>query len=568
MKCQDNQDIRYFLYARRSKEKSDKEEKVASTESQKKEMLEVAERDGLHIVKIFEETKSAKTPYIREEFNKMIKQIEAGKANGILCWKIDRLARNPVDEGTIKYLLQKGIIKNIKSSDRDWYPDDNSLLSSVEFGVATQYSRDLSKHVKRGLRAKAEDGHRPSLAPTGYKNSRTHEKGKETVLVDDDRFDTVRKIFDLMLTGNYTTRQLTIIARDEFKMTTRKRNNPICLSHMYALLSNPFYYGDYEFPAGSGLWHHGKHKPMITKEEYDRVQFLIGRKGKERPHTHEFSFTGLMHCGECGAQITAEEKIKRQQNGNVHRYVYYHCTKRIDKNCSQGSIEVKDLEKQIAKFLKNIEIPRSFHDWALETLKEMNEAEKKDRSKMLFQKQDLYNKCVKKIDTLLEMRLAEQINNEDYKAKKSELEQEKTHLKSYLDEINERVDDWLKKVESALDLAETACSEFERGDLKKKRQIISSLGYNHLLKDKILNIQLEKPMSVIKEAASEVKSISDRLEPPKDADGDSQMKQNYAQNSRLCGMGESNSRPEFGKLLLCHLTNPASENYSTINTNF
>ena len=44
-----------------------------------------------------------------------------------------------------------------------------------------------------------------------------------------------------------------------------------------------------------------------------------------RGETKEFAFTKLMTCGLCGSGITADEKFKKQQNGNVHRYVYYGC---------------------------------------------------------------------------------------------------------------------------------------------------------------------------------------------------------------------------------------------------
>ena len=120
--------IKYVIYARRSVVKSDKEEKVVSVDSQISEMKAQAEKENLEIVGVFQETISAKIPYLRKEFQKMILLIQSGKANGILCWKIDRLARNGVDEGTIKYLLQTGVIKNIRSMDRDWYPDDNAML--------------------------------------------------------------------------------------------------------------------------------------------------------------------------------------------------------------------------------------------------------------------------------------------------------------------------------------------------------------------------------------------------------------------------------------------------------
>ena len=142
----DNHDIKYFLYARRSVEKKDGEEKIISVESQLKEMRELGKREGLKIIKTFEETKSAKYPG-RPVFGEMIKRIQKGEAQGIICFKIDRLARNPLDEGTVKYLLRERIIKHIRASDRSWFPEDNALIASVEFGVADQFSRDLGKHV-------------------------------------------------------------------------------------------------------------------------------------------------------------------------------------------------------------------------------------------------------------------------------------------------------------------------------------------------------------------------------------------------------------------------------------
>ena len=52
------------------------------------------------------------------------------------------------------------------------------------------------------------------------------------------------------------------------------------------------------------------------------------RKGKPRPKKHFFSYTGLIKCAECGCSIIADPKTKTQQNGNVHNYVYYRCSKK------------------------------------------------------------------------------------------------------------------------------------------------------------------------------------------------------------------------------------------------
>jgi hypothetical protein len=64
----------------------------------------------------------------------------------------------------------------------------------------------------------------------------------------------------------------------------------------------------------------------------------------------------MITCGLCGSGISADEKFKRQQNGNEHRYVYYGCTKFNDKKCPCGYIREEDLIEQLAGILDTISL--------------------------------------------------------------------------------------------------------------------------------------------------------------------------------------------------------------------
>ena len=88
----------------------------------------------------------------------MIDRIGRGEASGILCWKLDRLARNFIDGGQVIEMIQRGVVQHIRSFERSYYPEDNVLVMAVELGMANQFSRDLAVNVKRGLRAKAQMG--------------------------------------------------------------------------------------------------------------------------------------------------------------------------------------------------------------------------------------------------------------------------------------------------------------------------------------------------------------------------------------------------------------------------
>src|SRR3990167_7144809 len=182
--------MQYFLYAHKSTDVEDKQ--ILSIEAQLDELHALAKHEQLNVVEIFVEKRSAKMPG-RPVFNEMMARIQKGEAQGIVCWKLDRLSRNPVDGGQIQWLLQNSVITHIQTHDRGYYPADNVLMMSVEFGMANQYIRDLSVNVTRGLRQKARLGIYPSSAPIGYLN----DPRTKTIVVDRKKAPLVRKAFEL-----------------------------------------------------------------------------------------------------------------------------------------------------------------------------------------------------------------------------------------------------------------------------------------------------------------------------------------------------------------------------------
>ena len=537
---QPNQEkIKYLLYARKSSESEDRQ--VASIDSQINELTKLAKRDNLEIIDILSESQSAKAPG-RPVFSNLITRIHNSEAQGIICWKLDRLARNPVDSGNINWMLQQGMIKHIKTHERSYYPTDNVLMMSVEFGMANQFIRDLSQNSKRGLRAKAERGWYPTFATLGYMHNPLKRKGEKEIIKDPKRFDLVKKMFDLMLTGNYFPPKILEIATEQWGLRNRF-GKKVARSTVYRIFTDPFYYGTSEYPKNSGNWYQGTHKPMLTEEQYDLIQSLLGRKGKPRSKKHNFTFTGLMRCGECGAMITAEKKIKRQKNGNVHRYIYYHCTKRINPKCTQKCIEEKKLKEQIMDTLNKIEIPPEFHDWAMNELSLENKKESEDRNIILSNQQKAYNDCLKEIDGVIGMRARQELDEETYTKRIAELTKEKARLKELLTDTDDRVDKQLKKAEKVFAFARDAKKEFETNNPDKQKQLLANLGSNLLFKDKKLHILDIKPLIVLEKISQEVKAIHKRLEPLKNSMNKRTLGEIYAQSPTLLRGQDSNLQP-------------------------
>ena len=394
--------------------------------------------------------------------------------------------------------------------------------------MANQFSRDLAVNVKRGLRAKAQMGWYPVQPPLGYMNSKTNEKGSNTILKDAERFPLVRKLWDMMLTGTYTPPALWRFANDEMNLRTR-RGLKIARSNMYVLFTNPFYYGSFEWPRGSGNWYQGNHEAMVTPDEYDKVQMLLGSRGRPRPKRHVFAFVGTMKCRECGLSITAESKTKVQKNGNVHHYIYYHCTKKRGP-CSQGGIEESSLNAQIIECLASVQIPDEFHAWAMKWLEHENAKEVEIREDVRQARQRAYDQAVRMLDRYTDMRAREELTEEEYRAKKAHALKEKARCFALLNDTDAQITRWADNMETALNFAAHAKEEFNRGDIEKRRRIFLALGSNLTLKDKKLSIDLDKTLLPMRRLASAVRDIHAALEPQKDRMNQADFDEIYSQS--------------------------------------
>jgi site-specific DNA recombinase len=500
--------IRYFLYARKSSENEDKQ--VASIPSQIEEMNRLARDKKLDIVKVFIEEKSAKAPK-RPVFGEMIEALNNGHAEGIICWKLDRLARNPVDGGEIIWMLQRSIIRHIQTFQQGYFATDNLTAVWNEFGIANQFVLDLSVNTKRGQRNKVQQGWLPHKPPLGYKNNTFNQPNTLPIYPDPTSFPLMKELWKVLLEKRCSLEHLFDIAGElGLKMQKGAR---VKRKNFYLLFRNPFYYGSFVW---NGKVYPGKHEPMISKGEFDLAQRIMDGRSYPRAKTHVFAFTGLMRCGGCGAFITAEEKTKHQKNGNSHHYTYYRCTRRIKRDCTEPAISCHELESQILSLLGKISIPPQFCDWAIRQLKEEHAKKIINRDELTKAYRRGLDACTKKLDGLTNMRANDEISAEEYAPRRSVLLKEKQKYEGLIADTQNRIETWLERAEDMLSFAQTAQERFEAGTLEEKRYVLSCLGSDLVLTDKKLRIQLNKSLGIVQDVAPEVQSIQRQLEPAQD----------------------------------------------------
>lgn len=345
--------VKYCLYARKSSESDEKQ--ALSIDSQVKEMLAIADRENLEIIDIRRESHSAKDSGQRPVFSEIIRDIQVGRYNGILTWAPDRLSRNAGDLGTLVDLMDQKLLIEIRTYGQYFRNSPNEkFLLMILCSQAKLENDNKSINVKRGLRTRCEMGLWPAPAPVGYLNEKKADR-KGYVYVDTERAPVIKKMFEKVAYEKWSGRKIYHWLKFEINFKTVLGNKGLTLSNIYLILQNNFYYGTYEYPRKSGNWYVGKHEPIITKELFDLAQQqIVGHV--IRVEDKEFAFTKLMTCGLCGSGITADEKFKKQKNGNIHRYTYYGCTKARDRNCQCGYINEEALIEQLIKLIDQIDV--------------------------------------------------------------------------------------------------------------------------------------------------------------------------------------------------------------------
>lgn len=334
-------DIKYCLYARKSSEQDERQ--AMSIDSQLKEMLALADRDGLNIVETKHESHSAKESGQRPVFNELLNDLRAGKFNGVLTWAPDRLSRNAGDLGSLVDLMDNNKLHQIRTYGQSFSNTPNEkFLLMILCSQAKLENDNRGVNVKRGIRAKCEMGWRPCMPPLGY-FTRGATGGAKDVIIDPERAPYITEMFEMSAAGK-SGRHIRRWLEDN-EVRTRKDKH-ISLSMIYKMLGSTFYYGEFEYPKGSGKWYKGNHPPLITKELFMKVQKQLKVPIKPKWGSKVFPYKRFLKCYSCGASVVGEEKIRKNRTG-THKFVYYHCSRQVNHDCTEPFVREEIIVKEL-----------------------------------------------------------------------------------------------------------------------------------------------------------------------------------------------------------------------------
>ena len=476
--------MKYIIYAHKSTEKDDRQ--ILSIEAQLVELKEFAAKEKLEIVASFQEAKTAKEPG-RMKFAEMLSLIEKGKAEGIIFWHPDRLARNSVDGGKIIHFVDRGLIKSLKFPMFWFEPTPQGLfMLQIAFGQSKYYVDSLRENVTRGMRQKVRNGVWPSKAPLGYLNN-AKTRGID---VDTDKSSKIKKLFKLYATGNYNLRELA----EWCKRINLKSNlgNDISIGKVHELLQNVFYIDLMKY---KGEIHEATHEPLISKKLFDKVQEIMREKGKpQKVKKHNFAFLGLMKCP-CSAAITAEKKIKP----SGREYIYYRCTKKKGPCPEKHFLRDEELYSQIKSFLQKVSLSSHDTERVLAEL-EKEESQAKEQAKTTVQnlKAELLE-IGKKLEKLLDVYLEETITADEYVSRKEKLVKKKVGLQEQIQDFEQKGLSWLEPAREFVLSLNQAAKLLENENKMEMTTFLKNIGSDCILQNRQLLFSPQKPYDLVAE---------------------------------------------------------------------
>jgi DNA invertase Pin-like site-specific DNA recombinase len=474
---------KYFLYARKSTEDDDRQ--VMSIEAQLFELRELARKENLEILEEFQESKSAKTPG-REVFGEMFAKIEKLDGVGILAWHPDRLARNSVDGGRVIYAVDTRKVVSLRFPTFWFEPTPQGLfMLQVAFGQSKYYSDNLSDNIKRGVRQKLRRGEWLNLAPFGYTNNpkvRNIEPHPTNARV-------VKLAYEEYAKGSHTFISLAQFLADLGVVT--RNGTPLAKVSIKRLLTHRVYLG---FVKHGQEWFDGNFEPIISPALFEAVQKVL--QTKERPRKrkikHDFPFTGLFRCGECGSMISAQWATGK----SGRRYRYYRCSKKRG-HCSQAYLQESELTRQICARLQTISLCDRYTDWMLDRVKIWEREEIGASQSEVQNLLDSIKANEERMEKLVSTYLDGDIPKEMYLKRKDMLMRSLAALRQKEKDFERGKKNWVEPLrEWILDMKQADFLS-SSSDLYQIKSFVQKIGTNPLVRDKSAHFALPIPSQFV-----------------------------------------------------------------------
>lgn len=487
----------YIIYARKSSESEERQD--LSIQAQLRELRELAVKLDLNVVDSLEEAMSARSPG-RPVFRDLMNRLDGKDVDGVLCWKLDRLARNPIDGGEIIWKLGKRIVRDVVAPGRTYTGSaQDKFMMSIEFGTATKYSDDLSDNVRRGNREALAMGFWTGPPKIGYlrlvpPGTPVNAKRRFPLGADPERFEHLGRAYRLVLDRVPPLEVLRMTRAWGLKTPTygsRYGGRHFSRSSFYRFLRDEFYTGTM---IRGGIRYQGTHPPLISRFEFVAMQDLLdGRVQRSRGKRLTFPYRGMVVCGTCGSQATARRVTKA--SGRV--YTYYHCYRKERRYlfCPELGVREQTIDDAYRAFFSSLIMPPSWSAFLLEKLRDIIDTNSRRSEDLVAREAAALAAIEQRKQRHRDLLVRQVVSEKEYTHDVAALNAEAQSIQNRIDRLQNSAQ-YLKPWIDAAELLNIAKFYADDGTPEERSEIARRWSVNSTINDKSALIVAKNPLHV------------------------------------------------------------------------
>jgi site-specific DNA recombinase len=465
-----------------------------SLEVQEEAIKRYAAQAGGEIVKFFKIAETASKGEQRKTFRELIAYAKknAFALDGLLFYKVDRASRNLFDYVELERLESEYNLPFISISQPTENTPAGRMMRRTLANMASFYTEQMSVDVREGIARRVREGWFCGPAPYGYRNIR--KDGRGLVETDPLESDNVKRMFHLYAYENLTLDGVVEKINSEGRVY-RSSQPKFPRTSIHTMLKDRAYIGEIHH---KGQWYPGKHEPIIDRATWNRVQALLGGHVH---HATTLTYAGqFMACGHCGHPITGELVRKKRKDGGVNEHVYYRCARYAKGDHPRIRVKEGDIEAQVLAIFDKMKVEdESVRDWFRMVLASQTrdaQADSRAQRSELTRQETL---IIQQQDRLLNMRLSDDIDQELFAKKHTELRDRLASIKLQLDVLDRSHDETAELAAKVFELSQTLKEQWLTADYVTKRRLLQIVCLNCRLNGVTLCPEMRKPFDVLVE---------------------------------------------------------------------
>ncbi len=347
-----NQLTRAALYIRVSGE--EQKIKGLSLEAQQERLEAYAKERGWLISGVYiDAAKTArKNMHKRAEFQRMMEAVKRDEIDVLLFCRLDRWFRSVADYYKVMEILEAHNCNWI-TSDEEYNTStaNGRLYINVKLSIAQNEADIDGERIDVVFDSKIAHGTVVSgSCPFGYQVN-----AEKRLEINHEQADIVRDAFNYF---ENTVSQLSTV-----KYIREKYAVNWCTATFRRMLSEKLYTGVYD---RGGRYNDNFCQPIISNEQFDRVQALLKRNARSSPSGRVYIFTSVLKCAECDHNL-----VGLQTNG----IFYYRCNQHFQRGRCKHKKQVREdyVEEWLFAHLAE-ELERGKLDWEIKAAKKKKRA--------------------------------------------------------------------------------------------------------------------------------------------------------------------------------------------------